>query len=410
MDSVLRRLAQCVVPILLSCGVGGCMLADSQLVAVEAEVGCQDRRNSSLGSYYLPKSYFEVSVYRWRNPDTKDDFYKLQFEGTYTRADPSRLFCLNYLASTTSKDSVRAFKTDEGVLGKISSRAEDQTAEIIKKLLQTIFTLIIGFGSGDDASAGRSADGAEFEVPWIEVFKAQYDPTDQGEAAFLNDRLKDFGLCLLSQDHLTEGRPAPGQYCEDPMAAAAWTPRLSQGQADLKTPEAEPASLGRPERSRGVRDVPQNGVFYRPRLPYDIYLFTRVNRKVPGHWSFRRKATIDIENHAPIISVGVDRSFFATRTTLLEFDHGVLTDVRLFKSSELQSFVEIPIYIAQQLWMLPTNIVRYRVDQFANEATLKRAESKLLQAELARLNASKGVVDPAQAAAFRNYTRAQAKP
>jgi len=397
MASVLgvRALVRCLVPILLACGLGGCMVADSMQVAPDAEVACHERNGSSLGSYYLPKSYFEVRVYRWRNPDTKDDFHKLQVEGTYTRADPSRLFCLSYLASPTAKDSVRAFKTEEGVLGKISSRAEDQTADIVKKLLQTVFTLVIGFSSGVDGVA-RGIEDAEFNVPWVEIFNAQFDPTDLSETAFISNRLKDFGLCLISQDQ-AESRPTdPDRYCEAPMAVAEWTPHLRRARANLRAEDVEAPSPAPAGRNPG----PLQGIFYRPRIPYDIFLFARVNRKVHGRWAFRRKATIDIENHAPIIAVGIDRNFFATRTTVLDFDHGVLTDVRLFKSSELQSVVEIPIYIAEQLWKLPANIVRFRIDQFKNEATLKRAETKLLQAELAHVKN-----DVSQAGGFRTYTK-----
>jgi len=372
--------------LLVMSGLAGCTMADSRAILEGSEVACHDSRGSSLGAYYLPKSYFEVRVYRWRNPDTNDDFFKLQVEGTITRADPSRQFCLDYLASVTSKDSLRAVKTEEDVLQKISSRAEDQSAEIIKKLLQTIFTLIIGFGGGP-GSEGRAADGDAFaKVPWVEIFRAEYDPTDTGETAFINDRLKEFGFCLISQDQPEQRATDPNTYCEAPMRYAA----SPQHHHDEKPRQARAARGEEPHAKRAGRDErAQHGIFYRPRLPYDIFLFSRLDRKQKGKWSFRRKATIEIENHAPIISVGVDRTFFATRTTVLTFDQGVLSDVQVYKTSELQSAIEIPIYILDQAWKLPTNIIRFRIDQFKNENTLKRAEAKLLDAELQRVKARK---------------------
>ena len=381
-----------IVVALLALGLASCTVADSRLLDEHAEVGCHDGSGSSLGGYYLPKSYFEVVVYRWREPNTRVDYHKLHVEGLKARADPSRLYCLSYLASPTARDTVRAWKTEEGVLNRISARAEDQTAEIIKKILQTIFTLVIGFGSPSGDVPRLLEDGND--VPWIEIFRAEYDPTDLAETAFINNRLKDFGFCLISQGD-PESRPTdPGHYCEAPMRRVApekpWT--AHHHPASHKPDDEKPA----PEAARSRRERTQHGIFYRPRLPYDVYLFAKLDRKEHGKWSFRRKATIEIENHAPVISVGVERSLLATRTTVLEFDHGVLTDVRLYKTSELQQVADIVIYAADQLFKLPTNIVKFRIDQFRNEEALKRAEAQLLKAQLDR---AKGIT--ADAAKYR---------
>lgn len=375
-----------------------CSLADSRLLDETAEVGCHDTGGSSLGAYYLPKSYFEVSVYRWRDPNTHVDYHKLQVEGLKTKADPSRLYCLTYLASPTARDTVRAWKTDDGVLHKISARAEDQTAEIIKKILQTVFTLVIGFGDGGRGDYGRGDLEAVQVVPWVEIFRAEYDPTDLPETAFVNNRLKDFGFCLISEGD-PESRPLePGRYCEAPMARVApergWS--TQHRPASAKDEVVETAAVP----ARRDRTRVQHGIFYRPRLPYDIYLFARLDRKQPGNWSFRRKATIEIENHAPVISVGVERTVFATRTTVLDFDHGVLTDVKLYKTSELQQVTEIVLYVADQVAKLPTNIIKFRIDQFQNETTLKRAEAALMQAQYDRL---KGVTKGADT--YKGVTR-----
>jgi hypothetical protein len=65
-------------------------------------------------------------------------------------------------------------------------------------------------------------------------------------------------------------------------------------------------------------------------------------------------------NASPIFSVGVDRSAFVTRkTTLLAFDAGVLRDITIEKPSEVLSFVEIPLRVAQVVVAVPAEISRY---------------------------------------------------
>ena len=358
-------------------GAGSCTMVDSSLVKEDSEVACLE--GNALGSYSLPKSYLKVTVWRRRDPETLVDYHKLQLDGLYTRPDRSRLYCLDYLASPTSIDAVRVWKNPDGLLARVTARAEDQTVEIAKKLIQTIFTLLVGFGGVEDPGGRAGADN----VPWVDVFDAEFDPTDPASSQDVNKRLRDFGLCLISADDASSGID-PNRYCEHPRRRGSdddehGPKHRRNGSGDANDEESDRHVVGR----GGRRDV-QRGIFYRPRLPYQIFLFARDDRLVKGKWSLKRRAVVEIENHAPIISVGIDRTIFAKRATELVFDYGVLKDVRLYKTSEIQQAIEIPLAIVQHVALLPTNIIRFRIDQTQNEATLKRAQALLLKAQADR--------------------------
>ncbi len=374
---------------------GGCTMVDSGLLKEDAEVGCEEAKG--LGSYYLPKSHLGVEVWRGRLKATQTDIYKLQVRGLISRPDPEKLYCLDYLASPTAKDTVRVWKTDQGVLAKISSRAEDQSALIIKKIIQTIFTLIIGLSPVPDQLGRGDQEGND----WQKVFFAEYDPTDLHEVAFLNGRLTDFGFCLISQGDPELRRIDPNRYCERPKAPDEG----GQENGDGEHGQAAEREHGSGSHRRRLRHETQRGIFYRPRMPYHVFLFARENQRVRGAWEFQRRATLDIENHAPVISVGVNRTYFAKRATVLEFSEGVLQNVHLYKSSELEELATIPMEIIKGVVQLPTQIVKFRIGDVNNEMTLKRAEAMLLQAQKDKLKR-----DPKQSADYLDKAKVLAGP
>ncbi len=135
------------------------------------------------------------------------------------------------------------------------------------------------------------------------------------------------------------------------------------------------------------------GVLYRPRVPYNYYLFVRHLERGQVRWKLRRTATLLLENRSPIISVGVDRSFFASRRTALLFDDGVLKNVCIYKSSELEEVATIPLAIAENLVKLPSHVLQLRLENTNNFKQLVDTQNRLIAAQRAHLSFVQGVGD-----------------
>jgi hypothetical protein len=102
------------------------------------------------------------------------------------------------------------------------------------------------------------------------------------------------------------------------------------------------------------------GILYRPNQTYNLVVFRRRDPQSGTRWRLFQTKRIEMPNASPIFSVGVDRSAFVTRkTTLLAFDAGVLRDITIEKPSEVLSFVEIPLRVAQVVVAVPAEISRY---------------------------------------------------
>jgi hypothetical protein len=129
----------------------------------------------------------------------------------------------------------------------------------------------------------------------------------------------------------------------------------------------------------------RQGIFYRPRRTRTIYLFIKRDLRRAGGWKLRASQAVAMENDSPTMFVGIDRTFFASRRTTVDFDDGVLTDINITKGSELVGFVSIPLYIAQSIVALPAQIVQVRINQDNRRAQLIDARKKLIDAETALL-------------------------
>jgi hypothetical protein len=101
-----------------------------------------------------------------------------------------------------------------------------------------------------------------------------------------------------------------------------------------------------------------------------------------------------MENIAPVIGVGIDRVAFTQKKTTLVFDAGMLKSVCIYKKSELLEFVQIPLYVAQSIVLLPTRIIQVRIDQTNSQRALVQAEDELIKTQLHYLNVLREGKDP----------------
>jgi hypothetical protein len=342
--------------IFVGLGLAACSMAQSTLIQETATTGC----SSTAGSYFLSKSYVKVVV----GGSTAPTFYLKNVQITH-RADRAHKYCLDYLGSPTANEAFVVERNPAGLLRRIYSNAEDQSAKIAKTLAKTLFTAASGNANFNEE---RSTGGATPATP--DIFTAEYDPFDPADAALTNDGLRYFGYCLVIEAaDLPPAARNVDDYCERPLAHSSRERAMRQS--------FDHAAAGDGHVIKEVR-----GILYRPRVAYVLYLFQKANLKVHGGWSLRASEAVHMENQSPILSVGVDRAFFASRKTNLLFDDGVLYDINIDKKSELAGFVEVPLYIAQGIAALPANIIQVRINANTSQTNLINAQSQLIQSRI----------------------------
>jgi len=353
--------------VLAACAVAACSMASSTQILETADSRC----SSTVGGYYLSSSVLEIQIVR----GAKDARPQLNPIQVLPKADRARGYCLDFLASGTSSDTFVVQRDEvEGLLLKVTSRAEDKSQEIADNLIQAVFKGLTVGGAGVFRSG-------ELPPETQSAFKGHYDPFNRAQTALINDSIKDLGYCLIL-DYREVGS-APGQissYCDNPFRYAPRERALVAA--------AEHAGTG------GFVSYTK-GILYRPRLPYNLYLFrnSRKDLRLPGDWRLWQSETVYLENQSPTLVVGVDRTYFAERKTTLIFNYGVLQDVLITKTSELAGAAQIPLTIANNIAALPGNIVQLRIDQTTKREELIRAQDSLLQAERKLASDRKGLMD-----------------
>ena len=362
---------------LTAAAVAACSMAGSTLLDAANPSGC----SGNLGPYYLSRSLLSVEVKKYtpnsdKIPGQDENRHQLRLEGIYREADPSRMYCLDYLQALTSDDLIRVWRSDQGLLRKISSDANDQSAYIVKSVIATIFTAISGLAISPDADERAAAFGETGDE--VVVFSAKFDPTNRERLAVINQQLRSYGFCLLTsaQFQLSSATSPddPQAYCENPLGFLKGRP--------------EPRPL-----ARKALDI-SDGVVYRPKLPYEVYLLQRAhnapNPRGARIWHTTKRKVVLIENESPAIAARIDRTFFAQRTATLEFDSGVLTKVQIQKEAELLNIVEIPLQIAESIAALPATLIQLRIDQTIGQTRLVNAEKDLMRTHLRRVEQVSG--------------------
>jgi hypothetical protein len=195
----------------------------------------------------------------------------------------------------------------------------------------------------------------------------EYDPFDVEQTAHVNNRIREYGFCLVLENFSFNVHAATAQqYCRNPIGVAQRSERYARWYADYKTTDVK---------------LTYPGIVYRPRAAYQLRIYTKNDPQGPEAWLVRKTEPYYFENISPILSVRVDRTTFAHRKTALMFDNGALTDVCISKTSELEEAIEIPLDIAKGIVSLPTQIIQIQYDQIADSNNFLDAEKRLVMAQ-----------------------------
>jgi hypothetical protein len=374
---------------LLNCvalALGGCGVAGSKLVGPADPFNGRPACDSDLGYYSLPKGYLHVYA-----PAAGDASSASNFNIDPVRhPDPAFNYCIAYFASPLADDSIQVFKgawkdpnavntlpttapaaaptaTTGGTavtigwqtspyLGVVAVNATDQASYIVRALIRAV-TTAMGLRTLVEASASRLAVDLEF------------DPFDRRESSEANLALRARGYCVVLDGITNPAGVSPEAYCRDPGRYRA--PR-DDAYDRYETPSERP---------------PEPGVFYKPRAPYHVSTYRKSDPGGRGGWNLFRTQTVMLENQSPVLSLRVDRTYFAGRRTFLGFDQGDLATACVAKSSEILGFVDIPIEIANSLVALPAQILSLRVSQASGTDSIVQAQRQLLFFQEAQLAA-----------------------
>lgn len=347
--------------------LGSCAMAESVPINRMNLLGCE----SDSGAYYLSQTHLEVTVERVKLVDTTsnevvDAFNRIKEIKEKRKPDRRHGFCLDYLASPTADEKVYIKKSNNYLLTLISTQAIDQSAYILKNFINAIF---IGISAG----AGQDFRGlTDIKEVKETAFRAEYDPFDPTDSAFINESLTDLGFCLVLENRTFDpNRETIDSYCGNPGGHG----RLGRNGMHKIAEEPPPPPIA---------ETGGRGILYRPLLPYNYYLFVK-DGSAGKRWKLRHTQVVKLENVSPIISVGIDRTFFANRRGALLFEEGVLKNICIYKSSELLEFSTIPLAIANNVAALPTNIIQFKIDNSNNFRELAAAEDRLIQAQMQHL-------------------------
>ena len=449
--------------------VAGCSFVGSSSLHLPDPAAC----TSDFGAYYLPKHYVTIALQRVQLPgggwlDSKGrGAYKLVRFGNgaagqgangaagqaangsplevVARPDPNYGFCLDYLATLTSKDRLVVDRDSSGLLTKVTtwgnqypnatgdtdpiagsadvSASSNESERIAQKMTQAAFT---GIARQPDCTDESQQDNLALQKYC--ACRAQSPPNRLGQCA----RYLTIDRPLSRPDVTHRGDfSAPGDSTSikttienfdtvvqpnsvalsldfdptDPYEAAVFNKGLIEhdhcaflgdGKIDLRDakrycqdPWAYAQSRGfRPRAKPSAAGSHREPSAFRPYKGGVLYR-ARVTfpfyifKRVGGNWQLVHQEKVELANTGPIVSVGVDRALFASRNTEVVFDKGTLNKITIKKGSELQAFAGIPLALVTSIVKLPSQVLLMKIDQTTDTTQLIQVNQAIIDAQMA---------------------------
>ena len=313
---------------------------------------------SSAGAYYMPRVLVRIALKRATEPGRGFQLDKETPKFPTVADRRHQPYCLDYLASPTSKDVIAVERGTNGLLQKVYSNVKDRSTQIALTLIQT-GALFAKAGLRSGVLGAGPQETVDFT----------FDPFDPQELSEINRAMRRFGFCAYIENHSFEdGAINPQAWCSDPNQERY----VNQYNMMLATTPIRPEAMS-------------TGILYRPNATHKLVIRRKSDPTGREPWALFMTKHMEWPNVSPIFSIGVYRALFTTRLTELKFENGVLTNVSIDKGSELESFSQIPLAVATAIVQLPTEIIQLRINDTKDQTSLASAEMALITT-LADLN------------------------
>ena len=316
---------------------------------------------NSTGAYALPKHHLKFDVIYNEPSNGVPARYDIQKIDVVARPDPSRIYCLDFLASAWAEDKVN-IQRDIGseksglLLQEISTSNKDQTLEIA--------SLIVDAAASVAASAGARGAVDVVEKKLITA-RFEVDPFDHAQMLRLNAALDKLDHCLFLD-------PANDPY------VPKWQENLCSGyrpQTEKEFPYYGMSIIDRklPPKSDGLK-----GVLYKPLLTHKLVTMKRNHDPVGPEWQLFGSQRVTMANGAPAMMLEVKRSAFVIRTMTMKFDNGTLQSVKVEKPSEANALADFVLRTAQVVVSIPVRALVIGKTDADNQTALIAAQAELL--------------------------------
>lgn len=393
-----------VAIVLAAALAGGCQMLDSGWLDTDpSAVGTTCHTNA--GTYFLPRRLITVTV---TGSDTGGFNLKVDATGDTTApyvADRNESYCLDALLSPLSADRIGIQRSEDGLLQRVYTQADDKTKDIAQQLIQGVADLAASEQAG---IPGRSfATRPRFAgdtAPVVATFT--FDPFVEREAREVNIALVEYGYCLYLDPHRDPFVPRWSQkICRDAVFGRKKGPRNSPVYAGPSMVyKADPAY---PRSGLAIFDprpvpveVQQRGVLYRPELTHTLVV---IRKPDPGsrfsEWRPVASDKIVMPNAAPAFILEVKRAIFVKAETDVQFNNGLIRNVSVNKPSELLAASNLVVAAVQIVTNIPKRALTIFNNRTENTIDLINTNAQLI-ALLRDQNAGdiSAGIGPAQAA------------
>ncbi|WJI42195.1 hypothetical protein NL532_15940 [Mesorhizobium sp. C120A] len=321
---------------------------------------------NSAGAYALPKHVLKFDVtYTEADPDPAKGTparYDIGAVEIVAQPDPTRIYCLDFLASAWAEDKVN-IQRDTGpdkrgglLLEQISTSNHDQTLDIANQIVDAAATVAAAAGTrGAVDVIDKKLVTARFEV----------DPFDRTQMLRVNAALRDLDYCLFLE-------PANDPY------VPKWENDLCSGyrpQAKKEFPYYGLDIIDRnpPPKSDGIK-----GVLYKPLLTHKLVTMKRNRDPVGPAWQLFGSQRVTMANAAPAMMLEIKRSAFVTRSMKIKFEDGSLQSVSVSKPSEANALADFVLRTAQVVISIPVRALVIGKTDAENKTMLIAAQAELL--------------------------------
>lgn len=292
-------------------------------------------------------------------------------------ADTRHRYVANLNHLVTRSDKLELKTTTAGLLSSSAAKSEDQTAQILVSLAQTVAAVAGPVPIGPITTMGLGWPlGVIAEPPVVEQ-----PPLDCGNGfkrsaaaelkpfkfEYVFDPTRNVIQAVSIKDKLSPVELSPWAYLQSSLCALG-----ADYLFDWKSMGPNVASDIPAEKDNKLWE----GLFYRRQLPYrlDVYKITTAEQKSSPILS--KSLYFELPNASPPELLKIKGSLFASREFGAEFTDGLLVANKEVKPSEALAVVALPYDITKALISVPAEIIQLKVDYSSKAQSLVDAQIK----------------------------------